>query len=1002
MKKLFIAIWASVFLFGMSGPAIAQQTITVTGTVTDAANGETLPGVSVMVKGTTTGTQTGVNGDFTIAAPPTGTIVFTYIGFQQREVPVNNQTTMTVQLQTSAQQLEQVVVVGYGAQRRRDVTGAVSNVQGSDLAKQPVQTPTQAMQGRVSGVQVISSGQPNAQPQVRIRGTGSTLGGVNPLYVVDGVLTDDIRNINTADIVSMDVLKDASAAIYGVRAANGVIIITTRKGRSGDTKVTYNANAGFRQAVNVVEMADRNQYIDYLSDASPGTQVDNPPLTFGGTTRWFDEILRNAFQMNHNLSVSGGSEKNTFFYSAGYITENGIIRTNDFSRFNFRANNEINISEKLKFGSQLTLSRANERGAGLGSTQNAYRASPIVPSIIDGRYGNTSRFGSVGNPLIDLDKRDAKIVNNRLQGNVALDYNPLSFLTFHTAFNADMVFSRDRTYSYQFGNDESIFLSPGGDQYLRNSALDIREDKSVRWIWDNTVTFDKRFDQHNLTVTAGTVTERFDSDFLRGRRIDVPATPDQWYLNVGNPEGATNENGGDRYTRQSFLGRVNYSYANKYLLTASLRADGSSRFKERWGYFPTVGLGWVLSEEDFMKDQELFNFLKLRGSWGILGNDNIASNLYIVTAGINIPYFYDNGISLGSVIQDIKDEDLQWEKTKQYDLGLEFALLNNRLRGEVDYYNKRTEDALTVVSIPGIFGDPDNAYTTNASTFRNSGFEFNLSWEDKIPDDFTYRIGGNITFNKNKVIGLNGGQALLGGGVGQQGFVTRTDNGTEVGSYYVLNAIGVFQDQQEINNSPVFGTRSDVRPGDLKYEDVSGPGGVPDGVIDNNDKIYAGSYQPKFYYGINLGFTYKNFDLTADFFGNAGNEIYNAKKAFRYQQTDNIEASFANARWKSDRPSGTDPRTLTSATPASTYFIEKGDFLRLNNLTVGYTLPADLLKRVKISNFRVFATAQNLFTITNYSGFSPEFLSGNPLEAGLELNTYPTTRTIAFGVNLGF
>lgn len=899
------------------------------------------------------------------------------------------------------------MVVGYGTQRKRDLTGSIARVEGEELAKQPVQTPTQAVQGKVAGVQVIASGQPNSQPQVRIRGTGSVLGGVNPLYVVDGVLTDDIRNINNADILTMDILKDASAAIYGVRAANGVIIITTKKGRAGEVKVTYDANAGFRQASNLVEMADRNQYINYLTDAAPSKVInpnDTTGLTYGGSTDWYNTVLRNAFQMNHNLSVSGGSEKATYFFSGGYVADDGIIETNAFRRVTFRGNSQVNISEKLRFNTQLSFSRGNARQVELGDTyRNLYRAAPVVPAKIGDLYGNTAAFQNVGNPLLSLEKRNQRIIDNRFQGNVVLDYNPIPALTLRSGFNTDVLFSKNRTYNYQYLNNSSTFLATGGGQQNLNSLLRLEQPNSVRWVWDNTATFEQSFGEHSFTLLAGAVTEQFNSDFLIGQRIDVPANEDQWFLNLGNPEQrSTLEGGGDKFTRQSFVGRINYDYANKYLLSASIRADGSSRFSERWGYFPTVGLGWVISEEGFMEDNEFFDFLKLRGSFGLLGNDNIPSNAYILTADINIPYFFNNGLTLGSAIQQLKDPDLKWETTTQYDAGFEFSVLKTKLSGEFDVYSKKVDDALAFVPLPRILGDADGVYITNIASFRNRGIEFSLNWNDEVTEDLTYTIGGNITYNKNELLELNGGQALLAGSVGQQGFVTRSDNGEEVGSYYVYDAVGVFQNPAEIAGSAQTG----AQPGDLRYRDVNS-----DGQINDSDKIYAGSYQPKVFYGFNLGMNYKSFDITADFFGNAGNKIYNGKKAFRFENTDNIEADYASSRWTTANPSSSDPRVITSSTLPSTYFVESGSFLRLNNLTVGYTIPEAVMKRTRIGNLRVFLTAQNLFTITKYSGFSPEIIPigtdantdpSGALSAGIELNAYPTTRTFAFGVNLGF
>jgi TonB-linked SusC/RagA family outer membrane protein len=1004
----------------------------VKGKINDKA-GTPLIGVTVRVKGTATGGTTGADGTFTLNVPEgRDTLQISYLGYLPQEIAIAGRSTIDIVLQSTESQLEQVVVVGYGTQRKRDLTGSISSVKGEELAKQPVLTATQAAQGKIAGVQIIASGQPNTQPQVRVRGTGSVMAGANPLYVVDGVLTDDIRNINSADIVSMDILKDASAAIYGVRAANGVIIITTRKGRAGKTEVRYDANAGFRQASNLVKMADRNQYIDYLKDAAPSRDPNTDAAAYPGSTNWYDAVLRKAFQMNHNLSVSGGTDKHTYFFSGGFIQDDGIIQTNTFRRFTLRANNEVNISDQWKFGTQLSYSRGDGRNVDLnGIYGNIYRAAPVVITEQDGRYGNTSAWGNVANPLLSLDKRNYRQQDSRLQGNLSLEFTPAKFLRFRSAFNADLRWSNDRIYGYKFLNDDKTFLVAGGNQRQENSTLTVDNSRSQGWVWDNTVTFDQTFNKHSLTVLAGSVTEGFYSSFLTGSRINVPESEDLWYLDLGNPDVQSKVyNGGDKYARQSFVGRVNYGYDNRYLLSASIRADGSSKFSERWGYFPTVGVGWVISQEPFMQSQKVFSFLKLRGSWGILGNDNIPTNAYINTATVNLPYFFDNIITLGTALQDTKDPNLKWESTNQFDFGVEFTLLNDRLSGEVDYYNKKTKDALTVVNIPSILGDPNNTYITNAASFKNTGYEFSLNWKDNITKDLGYSVGGNITFNTNEITDLAGGQALLGGNVGQQSFVTRTDNGYPVASFYVLKSMGVFQNQQEIDsyrdkNDKVI--QPNAKPGDLKYEDSNG-----DGMIDNNDKQYVGSYQPKFFYGFNLGLNFKGLDLTADFYGTGGNKIYNGKKAFRYETTDNIEADYADNRWKPDRPSTTDPSLLTSSMPASTYFVESGAFLRCNNLTIGYSLPADKLKAIGITRFRVYLTSQNLFTLKKFSGFSPELQGGTIdydnsinnrtnnrsgtgnsnanttnntsgiLDAGIELNAYPTTRTFAFGVNVSF
>ncbi|HEY4327962.1 MAG TPA: TonB-dependent receptor [Mucilaginibacter sp.] len=1000
MKRILTLLGLVFFSFFFINSAFAQN-ITIKGKVTDATTGESLIGVSVSVKGTTTGTQTDVNGAYTINAPPTVTIVFTYIGYLAQEVVVNNQTTINVALQGQAKELQQVVVVGYGTQRKRDVTGAIGTVSGDVLAKQPVQTPTQALQGQVAGVQVIASGQPNSQPQLRIRGTGSVLAGVNPLYVVDGVLTDDIRNINNADIVSLDVLKDASAAIYGVRGANGVVIITTRKGKNGPPIVRYDGYVGFSEIANEVKMADRDQYVSYLNDANPGkiASSDKAPLTIPGTTNWYDAVLRKAFQMNHNVSVSGGSDKADYFISANYLDQDGIIKTNNFKRFTLRENSDVNISSKLKLSSQLSLSRGDERPVPLGDTYSSvYRAAPIIPSITsDGLYGNTSAWGNVANPLLVINTTDNSTLNTRVQGNLALDYKPWNFLTLHSAFNDDVIFNSQNNYISAYDNTAATFTVAGGNQRNPDSQLFQQQDNSYHFTWDNTVTYDKTFSGNHLNVLAGFVVEKGRSSFINGSRIDVPPDPDLRYLSLGDPTlNAKSTSGGDLFTRESFVARVSYDYKGKYLLTGSFRRDGSSRFADKWGNFSTIEGGWVISDEDFLKDQNTISFLKLRVSYGQLGNDNILSSQYIVTADSNIPYYFNGNLTEGILIQQIKDTNLHWETTDQTDIGVEYGFLNNRLSGEIDYYNKKTNNALIPVSIPAILGSSSPTLTTNAATISNKGVEFGIKWRDKIAKSLSYNISANLSYNQNKVIGLNGGQALPGGGVGSQGNITRTDNGEPIASYYVLQATGVFQNQAQVSAAPT-NTFEANKVGGLMYADING-----DGKIDANDRVFAGSYQPKYFGGLNLGLDYMHFDLSANFYGNWGNKIYNGKKAFRGDPDDNIEASYANARFTASHPSNTDPNIITQQTPASTYFIESGNYFRLNNLTLGYTFPADMLKAAYISKLRIYLSGQNLFTAKSFSGFTPDLLNTDVLSSGIELNGYPTIRTFIFGVNVQF
>lgn len=986
----------------------------VKGTVRDK-DGNPLPGVTIQVKGTSQGTVTQPDGTYTLnVTDPNAVLVFSFIGHTPQEIPLNGRATVDVVLESSASELNQVVVIGYGTRRKRDLTGSVGSISGEAIAAQPVNTATQGVQGKLAGVQIVSSGAPGSQPQVRVRGTGSMLAGAEPLYVVDGVLTNDIRNINTADILTMDVLKDASAsAIYGVRAANGVIIITTKRGRAGKMEVSYNMTVGWREVANQVKMANSAQYTDYLKDAGPNVTIPD----YGADSDWYDALLRKGFQQTHNVSLSGGSEKFLYYFNAGYLTDEGIVRTNKYDRFTVRSNNEWNIASNLKFVAQVSYMHNTTQNVNLAEVyNNTYRAAPVIPITRDGRYGNTSAFQNVGNAILSIDKVNDRYKENRLQGTGYLEYSPWEFLKLRSSISANQGFQNRRRYNAAFLNNESTFLVAGGNQQRPESQLTMVKEEGTEWIWDNTVTFQKKFDLHDLTVLAGFTSQEYQGDYLEGQRRNVPNSPDLWYLIAGDPNTSTNTSDGDKYARRSWLGRVNYSYADKYLLTVSFRNDASSRFPSdnRNGYFPAVGAGWVISEEPWMPKGGALSFLKLRGSWGRIGNDNIASNLYILTANSGLLYFFNGVPTLGTNLADIKDRNLKWETTEEYDFGLEFAFLGSRLTGEVNYYNKKTQDALVTVKIPGLLGDPDNEYTTNAGSFVNRGWEFTVGWKDNVSDDFGYNIGGNLTLNHNEVTGLNQGQPLFRGGVGQQGNVTKTDNGQPIGSFFVLDAMGVFPDQAAIDayvNANGQKIQPNAQPGDLQYRDVDGNGAISDG-----DRIYAGSYQPKLYYGINLGANYKGLDLSLDFYGNSGNKIYNGKKAFRYEVTDNVESRYADRRWTASRPSATDPRVLYSNTPASTYFVESGNFFRLNNITLGYTLPQSLLDRIKIEKVRVYLTSQNLFTVKRFSGFSPEMISSNPkqdgflsaqnssspLEAGIELSPYPTTRTYALGLNITF
>ena len=996
---------------------LALQDITVTGKVT-SGSGEALSGVSVTLKGTSHGTTTDNNGNFTVTVPENGTLLVSYIGYLEQELPVNSQSVINVKLEASTKVMDQVVVVGYGTQRRGDLTGAIGSVKGADIAKQQVLTATQAIQGKLAGVQVISSGDPNSNPTVHIRGVGTMLGGASPLYVVDGIITDDIRNINSADIVSIDVLKDASStAIYGVRAANGVLLITTKKGKPGRPVIAYDGSVGSKEISKLVNMAGPQQYANYINEAniyygSGDTLVSNAMLASGGNTDWFDAITKRSLIQNHNVSVSGGSDKIDYFLSAGYITDGGILQTNNFKRFTLRSNTDYKISNAFKISTLLSYSRTNLRDVDLNNFNLAYRAAPYVPAKVGNLYGNTSLANNVGNPLLDLDRVSNSTVDNRLQATIVAEYKPVSWITLHSSFGTDLDFTNITDYNYQYFNSGpgNVFLQAGGNQYVNSSSLALSKNNFTRWVWDNTATLAKTFDAHSISLLIGTTAETYTTNTFKGTVHDVPASPDLWYLDQGTPSTAILTNGGDKYTRNSYLGRLNYNFDQRYYLTASIRADAASKFPSynRWGYFPSVGLAWNLAHENFFSSlKSTVDQLKIRGSWGEVGNDNIISNAYIPLATPNVPYIFNgtqyNGISFDAAA----DKNLKWETSKEYDLGVDFAFLNNKLNGTVDLYNKKTTNALTSVFFQGGYiGDIDNTYITNAASFRNKGIEIALTWNDNVGADWRYSVGGNIAFNQNRVIGLNGGQALYDGNL--NGFlVTKTDNGQPIGSFFLRQFDGIFQNGDQIANS----AQKSAQVGDIRYKDVSGPNGKPDGVIDDNDRVFSGSYQPKYTYGITGSVSYKTFDLSFNTYGTHGGKIYNGKKQLTGSDPlDNIETSVAKGRWTVNNPSNSIPRATLGTLPASTYFLESGSFFRINNITLGYTFPKPFLTKAKFQNLRVYVTTQNPFTFTHYSGFTPELApplvtttnTPSTTNAGIEQAIYPSTRSLSCGLNFSF
>ena len=993
------------------------QDIQVTGKVT-GASGEVLTGVSVTIKGSTRGAATDANGSFTLTVPPDATLVFTYIGFVTQEIKVNNQTEFNIQMKPSGSQLNEVVVVGYGTQKKVDVTGSVAHVAGAEIAKQPVLTATQAIQGKVAGVQIISSGDPGAMPQVIIRGAGSILAGAGPLYVVDGIWTDDITNINSADIVSLDVLKDASAcSIYGVRGANGVILITTRQG-SGKIKLNYNGNFGLDQAAYIVPMANATQYINYRVNT-----LGLPVASTGYNTDWYNQVLRSAFYQNHNLSVSGGSTTEKYNLSAGYQSNEGIVIFNKYTRYTVRLNNEFTPATFLKIGTTASFANQTEQNVPTGLiTEDAYRAAPLIPAVVNGKFGNTSQYQNVGNPVLDAQNTNDLGHNNRIQGNIYVEVKPIKSLSLRTSFNDEANFSDDRAYTYQHPNDTTFFITSGGSQGATRSNLNITNDKYYRWVWSNTINFAQDFGASHLNILGGAEAQEFYNTGYSASRYSVPPIPSEWYLQNGDQNFQFNNSSVTKFRTNSYFGRIVYSYDGKYLFTGNFRADGSSVFapQNRWGYFPGVSAGWIMTHEDFMQGQKVFQYLKVRGSYGELGNSLIPPDASVVTILNNLPYFFGSGTTAsgptnGAIVPQVKDLNLKWEVTKESDLGFEYAILKGRLEGEFDVYDKKVSKALIYVQVPGTFGSQPNPNSsiapgdvlTNAAVIDNKGLEFSARWHDKINENFSYHIGGNVSFNRNRVVSLNGGLPYFAGNINGY-FTTETKAGYPIGAFFMRKVVGVFQSAGEVagyvdkNGNEL---QSGAQPGDLKYAFNS------NGVLDTAN---VGAYAPKLFFGISGGINYKAFDLSVDIYGNVGNQVYNGKAQARVVSSDNVEQSIATSFWTPQNHSNTQPSANGGNLPASSYFIASGTFYRLNNVTLGYTLQQKVLSRQHVfSSCRIFVDAQNPLTIKKYGGFTAE-LPGTPVgasttavgtpsstDAGIELGTYPTTRTFAVGINLG-
>ncbi|SHF23207.1 SusC/RagA family TonB-linked outer membrane protein [Dysgonomonas macrotermitis] len=1046
-------VWKKYFLFlfftfsvGLLG-AFAQTK--VSGTVTDASK-EPLPGVSVVVKGTTNGTITDIDGKYTINAQQSDVLEFSFLGMKNQSVTVGGRTTINVILEDDTHLLTETVVIGYGTAKKADLTGSIGSVTADVIMKQPALSPVQSVQGKLPGVSIISNDAPGSTPSIAIRGLGTALGGRDPLYVVDGFPVDDIRNISSSDILSMDILKDASSAsIYGLRAANGVVLITTKKGREGAAKISVESYVGIKSILKKVKMANASQYIEYFNQNQDvlGAYHLAPASEQAYNTDWYDELIKTAITTNNVVSLSGGGKNVDYFVSYNFYDEGGILDGQNYQRSTIRNNNTYKFfNDRLKFSQNMNISFSNEDIKPYGAFNEAYRQSPLVPTkYANGRYGasfvnkttgvvgyegNTGdeigKLNSIGNPLLTLDNANQRRKTLTIQGGIEGEFKLTDFLKVNSRFGATKYYSKDR----QFTDVRNAWLNadprrtdsefdalkeanPSVTTYANNS-LRLEDIETYRWVWEGFLTFNKKFDKHTIDAVAGLSREKIGvGDITTLKGYDVPAKSQYWNIGMAS-DAYTNEVSQYSYTPRtlaSYFGRIQYNFDNKYYVTGTIRRDGSSTFREGgdyWATFPSFGLGWTISNEDFMSNVKFLDYLKLRGNWGKLGNQNVPINVSQIltnpgSSNNNYNYVFgsDQGLVFGSAF-GTPAVPMSWEVTREWGLGTDFTLFDNRLSGNFDYYNKTNTNAILKVT-PTLNSPYEDNFYAHGAKVRNSGIEAALAWSDKFGDGWTYEIGVNYSHNTNKVVSVVPTYDGATGGSLADGEITkRLQKGQPIYGWWMLEADGIWQNQAEIDD-PNNAKKGSPKPGHIRYKDQNG-----DGEIDDRDKKFFGSYLPTYNYGIHLGLGYKNFDFSIDGYGVGGNKIYNGLKHGRIDGGENITYDTYKNRWRGEGTSNSNPGANRDSY-ASSYFLESGAFFRVNNITLGYTFN-DLV--FSGSRLRLYFTAQNPFIITGYSGFSPEISgystdptisNGDPSgTAGIELAAYPSTRNFIFGVNLSF
>ena len=993
LKKKFL-----LFLTGLSMVFSSfAQNIQVFGQIKDV-NNEPIIGATVIQEGTVNnGVLSDIDGNFTLNVPLNSTIFISYVGYVSQQIKVNSQTNITVVLIEDAQILDQLVVIGYGTVRKSDLTGSVSSVKADDITSAPVASIGDALQGRAAGVQIISHGAPGDNVTMKIRGLG-TINDSNPLVVIDGVPTDlGLNAINPNDIAFIDVLKDASAtAIYGSRGANGVVIISTKKGEEGKGKISFSSNFGIQQPTGMPVLLNASQYAALSNDMLRNAgMLPNPNWSdyesLGMGTDWIGELIAPAPMQNYSLSYSGGSQTNDYYVSGGYFDQKGLVRNTDYRRFTLQFNGNAKPVKFIKFSNQLTLSHDVKR-SGDYNIMSTMRALPTQPLKFEndtwsGPVGNVEWVGGIRNPIgtTEVNKNQTKGYN--LLGNISAEIDIVKGLKFKTLGGLDFKtwFSDSFTPKY---NWKPIAVETSSKYQSSN--------RSTTLLWDNYFTYDNTFgDLHKFNSMVGTSAQTNQFNFMSGT-VNTFLRDENNQLDNGSVIQGLNGNSSE-WSLLSLIARMNYTYDEKYILTATIRRDGSSRFgkNNKWGTFPSFSFAWRLSEEDWFPRNQILNDSKLRLGYGVSGNQNIGNYEFAAIYDIGVYNFNDNTVPT-LIASRMPNPNIKWERVEQYNVGADLGLLKQRVTVSIDAYLKNTNGMLVPMAVPISTGYSDiYVPSINAGKMQNRGVELSVFSKNITGREFNWNTTVNLTFNKNKILDLNSDSPMYGNSIENSNITIQSED-HPMNSFYGFVVDGIFQNQVEVDNASVQ-IQGGTAPGDLRFKDIDN-----NGVINDNDRTYIGNPNPDLIYSMSNRFDWKGFDLEIYLQGNLGNQVFNANRMTLegMKVSDNQSIAVLN-RWVGEGTSNNMPRSIyndpNKNTRASNRFVENGSYLRIKNISLGYTLPSSLIRNAYMESARIYFSTQNVFTFTGYSGIDPEVGIN-----GIDYGAYPLTRTISLGLNISF